>query len=113
MDQRNQFFIAHVFFLTALVFLLCAAVVVITRQRREWKPMLLALLPLSLIFLTAYLGKHWADAHQVVNIFYDGLMIYNTYYFWKVGQQLTFWFYILAVVSTALDFAMHFVIRPM
>jgi hypothetical protein len=113
MNQRDQFLIAHIFFLTALVFLLCAAVVVIIRQRRERKSMVLAFLPLALIFLTAYLGKHWASAHQVVNIFYDGLLIYNTYYFWKAEQRLTFWFYILAVVSTALDFAMHFVIRPM
>ncbi len=113
MDQRNQFLIAHIFFLTALVFLLCAAVVVIMRQRREGKPVVLAFLPLALIFLTAYLGKHWASAHQGVNIFYDGLLIYNTYYFWKAEQYLIFWFYILAVVSTALDFAMHFVIRPM
>ncbi len=107
----DQIFIAHIFFLTALVFLLGAAVVVISRQRREWKPMLLAFLPLGLIFLTAYLGKHWPSAHQVVNIFYDGLLIYNAYFFWKVVQPLTFWLYILAIVSTAMDFAMHFVIR--
>lgn len=111
MDQKDQFLIAHIFFLTALVFLLCAAGVVATRQWRDWKPLVLALLPLALIFLTAYLGKHWASARQVVNIFYDGLLIYNIYYFWKAEQRLTFWFYILAVVSTALDFAMHFVIR--
>lgn len=72
--------------------------------------MVLAFLPLALIFLTAYLGKHWTSAHQVVNIFYDGLLLYNTYYFWKAQQRLTFWFYILAVISTALDFAMHFVV---
>jgi uncharacterized membrane protein len=113
MDPRDQFFVAHVFFLTALIFLVCAAVVVLIRQRKEGKPMVLAFLPLGLIFLTAYLGKHIPTAHQVVNIFYDGLLLYNTYYFWKAQQRLTFWFYILAVVSTVLDFAMHFAIRRM
>ena len=113
MDQKNQFLIAHIFFFVALVFLLCAATVVIIRQRREWKPMLLAVLPLGLIFITAYLGKHSPVSHQVMNVFYDGLLIYNAYHFWNNGQLLTFWFYILAIIATALDFAMHFVIRMM
>lgn len=113
MDQSERFFIAHIFFFVALVFLLCAAAVVLKRQRTSWKPMLLAVLPLGLIFMTAYLGKHSPVSHQVLNIFYDGLLIYNAYYFWNIGQVLTFRFYVFAIVATALDFAMHFVIRMM
>ena len=111
--MTDRFFIAHIFFFVALVFLLCAAVVVLKRQRTSWKPMLLAVLPLGLIFMTAYLGKHSPVFHQVLNIFYDGLLIYNAYYFWNIGQVLTFWFYVFAIIATALDFAMHFVIRMM
>ncbi len=109
----DRFFIAHIFFLVALVFLLCAMVTVAVRQGREPKPMVLALLPLGLIFLTAYLGKNAPQWHQVNNIVYDGLLIYNAYYFFKSGQRLTFWFYLLAIAGTALDFAMHFVIRDL
>lgn len=109
----NRFLVAHLFFLAALIALIGAAAVVVRRQRREWKPMVLAFLPLGLIFLTAQVGKHFPDAHRLINIFYDGLLIYNAYYFWKAGQRLTFGYYLAAILATALDFAMHFVIRTM
>ena len=111
--MQAKFLISHLFFLTALLGLLGAAIVVVIRQRREWRPMVLAFLPLPLIFVTAYLGKNAPALHQVFNIFYDGLLLLNTWYFWKCAQRLTFWFYLIVVVSTALDFAMHFVIRAM
>ena len=107
----NRFFIAHIFFFVALIGLLCAAAVVFKRKRREWEPMVLSLLPLGLIFVTAYLGKNSPVSHQVVNIFYDGLLIYNAYYFWKANEKLIYASYIFAIAATALDFAMHFVIR--
>jgi uncharacterized membrane protein YozB (DUF420 family) len=109
--MTERFFLAHIFFLVAFVGLLGALIVVLKRQRREWKPMILSILPLALIFVTAYLGKNLPVSHQVVNVFYDGLLIYNAYYFWQVAQLLAFWFYIFAIVATVLDFAMHFVIR--
>lgn len=111
MDQSERFFLAHIFFFVALVGLLCAAVVVMVRQRHEKKPMMLVMLPLFLIFVTAYLGKHSPVSHQVMNLFYDGLLIYNAYTFWKAGQLLTLWLYGFAIIATGLDFAMHFVIR--
>jgi uncharacterized membrane protein YozB (DUF420 family) len=111
--MTNRFFVAHVFFLVAFAALVGAAAVVIQRQRRQWRPMLLAFLPLILIFVTAYLGKNSPASHQAVNIVYDGLLIYNAYYFFKAGQRLTFGFYVAAILATALDFAMHFVIRMM
>ena len=113
MTESNLFFVSHVFFLFAFFGLLCAIAVVVKQQRRQWRPMLLALLPLMLIFITAYLGKHAPTAHQVFNIFYDGLLIYNAYYFWSTFQYLTSYLYIFVIISTALDFAMHFVIRTM
>ena len=111
--MTNRFFIAHLFFLVAFLALVCAAGAVVIRRRREWKPMVLALLPLALIFVTAYLGKHAPTSHQAMNVFCDGLLVYNTYYFWKALEILTFWFYLSAVIATALDFAMHFAIRTM
>ena len=97
--------------MTAFLGLLAAAVVVLIRHRREWKPMALVFVPLVLIFVTAYLGKHAPTAHQVMNIIYDGLLFYNTYYFWKTPPRLIFGLYVFVLLSTALDFAMHFVIR--
>ena len=111
MTQTNLFFVSHIFFLFAFLGLLCAVVVVVKRQRYYWKPMFLAFLPLLLIFITAYLGKNAPTAHQAFNIFYDGLLIYNAYYFWSSLQRLTSFFYIFVIISTGLDFAMHFVIR--
>ena len=105
--------ISHLFFLTAFFGLLAAALLVLIRHRREWRPMVLVLLPLALIFVTAYLGKNAPAAHQVMNLFYDGLLLYNTYYFWGVPPRLIFWLYVFVLVSTVLDFAMHFVIRAM
>jgi uncharacterized membrane protein YozB (DUF420 family) len=107
----NRFFIAHIFFLVAFLALLGAAVLVLKRHWREWKPLTLAVLPLAMIFLTAYLGKNAPSAHQAVNVVYDALQIYNAYYFRKRGETTIFRFYIAAIVGTALDFAMHFVIR--
>ena len=109
--MSGRFFISHIFFLTAFVGLLSAVVVVLVRQHRQWQPMLLASLPLVFIFIIAYLGKHAPAAHQVANIFYNAILIYNAYYFWSSAQRLTYYFYMIAIISTGLDYAMHFVIK--
>lgn len=108
MDDR--FFISHVFFLTAFLGLVLAAAVVLFRLRKNYKALVLAFAPIVLIFVTAYLGKHLPWAHQVVNVFYDALLLYNAYFFWRAAQWAVFWLYAFVVVSTVLDFAMHFVI---
>ncbi len=106
----NQFFLAHLFFLVVFVVLVWALVVVV-RRRRAPKPLLLAVVPLILIFTTAFLAPKHPAAHQVVNFVYDGLLIYNAYFFWKSGPAPLGRLYLVAVVGTALDFAMHFVIK--
>ena len=116
MEQAEQagsgsaFFLAHIFFLVVFVVLVWAVVVVL-RRRPEPTPLLLSTFPLLLIFLTAYLGPRLPGAHQAVNILYDGLLIYNTVYFWKRGPMPLGLLYLTAVIGTVLDFAMHFVIR--
>ncbi|HEY5594585.1 MAG TPA: hypothetical protein VIL61_05430 [Nitrospiria bacterium] len=104
------FFIAHIFFLVVFVALIWALVVVI-RKRREPKALLLSILPLALIFITTYFATRLPAAHQVINLFYDGLLIFNAFYFWKTGPRPTGALYLASVIGTALDFAMHFVIR--
>ena len=111
--MSERFFIAHIFFLVAFVALIGAFTVVLRNQRKQWKPMLLALLPIALIFVTAQLGKYAPEYHRALNIFYDSLLVYNTYFFWKTAQPITFGFYLAALLATALDFAMHFVFRAM
>lgn len=106
------FFIAHIFFLVVFVVLIWALVVVILK-RREPKALLLSILPLALIFATTYFATRIPDAHQVINVFYDGLLIFNAVYFWKTGPRPTGALYIAAVIGTLLDFSMHFVIRMM
>jgi hypothetical protein len=106
------FFIAHIFFLVVFVVLIWALVVVI-RKRREPKALLLSILPLALIFATTYFATRIPAAHQAINIFYDGLLIFNAFYFWKTGPRPTGALYLAAVIGTALDFSMHFVIRMM
>jgi len=110
--MEYRFFVSHIFFLVAFLGLLCALITVVRRRNQHLKGLILVSLPVCLIFLTAYLGKHLPEAHRVLNIFYDALLIYNGYYFWSIGQRWAFIFYLIAIISTALDFAMHFVIRP-
>jgi hypothetical protein len=111
--MADQFLISHLFFLTALLGLLGALILTLAGKNRRGKSILLASLPIGLIFLTAYLGKHLPWSHHVVNVLYDGLMIYNAYYFFKSGPSSVFYCYGVALVSTVLDFAMHFVISAM
>jgi hypothetical protein len=111
--MANRFLISHLFFFTALLALLGALILALTAKNRRGKSILLAALPIGLIFLTAYLGKHLPWGHHVVNVVYDGLMIYNAYYFFKTGPVSVFYCYAAALVSTVLDFAMHFVISAM
>lgn len=106
------FFIAHVFFLVVLIALIWAIVVVI-KKRREPIALLLSILPLVLIFTTTYFATRLPAAHQVINLFYDGLLIFNAVYFWKTGPRPTGALYLIAVIGTLLDFSMHFVIRMM
>jgi hypothetical protein len=106
----GRFFLAHIFFLVVFVALVWALVMVLL-QRREGAPLLLAVIPLCLIFITAFLAPKFPWAHRTVNVVYDGLLLYNTYYFWRREPRLLRWLYLTAVVGTALDFAMHFVIR--
>lgn len=107
----DRFLIAHIFFFTAFMGLLGAAILVVKNHRHDWKSMVLVFLPMGLIFLTAYLGKTAPWAHQIVNLGYDILLIFNTAYFWKRREKTIFWLYVFAVFSTILDFAMHSVIR--
>ena len=106
------FFIAHIFFLVVFVALIWALVVVI-KKRREPKALILSILPIALIFITTYFATRIPAAHQVINIFYNALLIFNAVYFWKTGPRPTGALYLAAVIGTALDFAMHFVIRTM
>jgi len=106
------FFIAHLFFLVVFVALIWALVVVI-KKRREPKALILSILPLALIFITTYFATRVPTAHQVINLFYNALLIFNAFYFWKNGPRPTGGLYLAAVIGTALDFAMHFVIRMM
>jgi hypothetical protein len=106
------FFIAHLFFLVVFVALVWALVVVI-KKRREPKALVLSILPLALIFITTYFATRVPIAHQVINVFYNALLIFNAFYFWKTGPRPTGGLYLAAVIGTALDFAMHFVINRM
>jgi len=107
---EGRFFLAHLFFLVVFIALVWALVVVLLR-RRERTALLLAVVPLVLIFTTAFLAAKHPMAHQAVNIVYDGLLIYNAWFFWKSGPPPLGWLYLAAVIGTALDFAMHFVIK--
>ena len=100
----------HVFFLVVFVALV-AALIVVFLKRRQPLPLALVLLPLILIFTTAFLARPFPLAHQVINIFYDGLLIGNTIYFWRTGPPFTGPLYLVCVLGTALDFAIHFVIK--
>lgn len=104
------FFLAHIFFLVVFVALIWALAVVIWK-RHEPKALFLSVLPLVLIFATTYFATRVPTAHQAINIFYDGLLIFNAVYFWKAGPSPTGLLYLASVIGTALDFAMHFVIR--
>ena len=106
------FFIAHIFFLVVFIALIWALAVVI-KKRREPKALLLSILPLALIFITTYFATRLPAAHQAINLFYDGLLIFNAVYFSKTGPRPTGALYLAAVIGTALDFSMHFVIRMM
>ncbi|HUJ79740.1 MAG TPA: hypothetical protein VLY45_05430 [Nitrospiria bacterium] len=105
-----KFFLAHVFFFVVFVALVWALVVVLLR-RRERTAILLAVVPLVLIFTTAFLAPKHPMGHQAVNVVYDGLLIYNAWFFWRRGPSPLGWLYLAAVIGTALDFAMHFVIK--
>ncbi|MEW6325815.1 MAG: hypothetical protein AB1515_10570 [Nitrospirota bacterium] len=109
-DGSARFFLAHVFFLVVFVALVWALVMVVLHHRQP-APLLLAAVPLALIFVTAFLAPRLPAAHRAVNIVYDGLLIYNAYYFWASNPRALRWLYLAAVIGTALDFAMHFVIN--
>lgn len=106
----DVFFLAHVFFLVVFVALVWALVVVLVKRRRPL-PLALAILPLLLIFTTAFLAARFPVAHQIVNVGYDALLVFNAVYFWKPGPWPTGLLYLVSAIGTALDFAMHFVIR--
>jgi len=106
----QTFFLAHIFFLVVFVALV-AALVVVLAKRRQPLPLVLAVAPLILIFTTAFLARPFPLAHQIVNVFYDALLVGNAVYFGKTGPRPTGWLYLVCVLGTALDFAMHFVIR--
>jgi hypothetical protein len=110
----GRFFLAHLFFLVVFIALVWALVVILIndRQKRGHRAtILLAVMPLVLIFTTAFLAPKHPMGHQAVNVVYDGLLIYNAWFFWKRGPSPLGWLYLVAVIGTALDFAMHFVIR--
>jgi hypothetical protein len=108
--SRSVFFLAHVFFLVVFVALVAALVIVLVK-RRQALPLVLAILPLILIFTTAFMARPFPTAHQIINIFYDALLVFNTVYFWRTGPRFTGPSYLVCVLGTALDFAMHFVVK--
>jgi len=111
---EGRFFLAHLFFLVVFIALVWALVVILLRSRKgtaDRTAILLAVIPLALIFTTAFLAPKHPMGHQAVNVVYDGLLIHNVYYFWKRGPFPLGWLYLAAVIGTALDFAMHFVIK--
>jgi hypothetical protein len=105
----QTFLLAHVFFLVVFMALVAALVVVLIARRKPL-PLLLVILPLGLIFATAFLARPFPLAHQIVNIGYDALLIFNTVYFWRTGPRFVGPLFLVCVFGTALDFAMHFVI---
>jgi hypothetical protein len=106
----QTFFLAHIFFLVVFMALM-AALVVILITRRQPVPLTLAILPLVLIFVTVLLARPFPLAHQIVNIGYDALLVFNTVYFWKNGPRFTGPLYLVCVLGTAADFAIHFVVN--
>jgi len=107
--NSHIFIQAHIFFLVVLVALVWALVVVI-RKRPEPKALIFSVLPLVLIFVTTYFATRVPIAHQVINIFYSVLLIFNAVYFWKTGPSPTGTLYLVSVIGTALDFSMHFIV---
>lgn len=108
--DAQTFFLAHVFFLVVFMALVAALVVVLI-TRRQPVPLGLAILPLVLIFATAFLARPFPLAHQIINVFYDALLVFNAIYFWRTGPRFTGPLYLVCVLGTALDFAMHFVVK--
>lgn len=106
----EAFFLAHIFFLVVFIALVWALVIVLVKRRRPL-PLALAILPLALIFTTAFLAQPFPLAHQIINVGYDALLVFDAVYFWKTGPWPTGLLYLVSVIGTALDFAMHFVIR--
>lgn len=106
----QTFFRAHIFFLVVFVALVAALVIVLVK-RRQPLPLILVILPLILIFTTAFLARPFPMAHQIINIVYDALLVGNTIYFWRTGPRFVGLLYLVCVLGTALDFAMHFVIK--
>lgn len=106
----QTFFLAHIFFLVVFMALVAVLVVVLI-TRRQPVPLGLAILPLVLIFTTVLLARPFPLGHQIVNIFYDALLVFNTVYFWRNGPRFTGPLYLVCVLGTALDFAMHFVVK--
>jgi len=51
------------------------------------------------------------DAHQLINIGYDALLVFDAAYFWTTGPRSTGALYLASVAGIPVDFAMHFVIR--
>jgi heme A synthase len=108
-SNPTLFFLAHIFFLVVFVALIWALVVVI-RKRREPRALILSIAPIALIFITTYFATRVPIAHQVINIFYNALLIFNAVYFWKHGPSPTGPLYLTSVIGTILDFAMHFIV---
>ena len=106
----QTFFLAHIFFLVVFMALVAALVVVLITRRKSL-PLFLVILPLGLIFVTVMLARPYPLAHQIVNIGYDALLIFNTVYFWRNGPRFVGPLFLVCVIGTGLDFAMHFVIK--
>jgi hypothetical protein len=106
----QTFFLAHIFFLVVFMALMAALMVVVIARRKPL-PLLLVILPLGLVFATAFLARPFPMAHQIVNIGYDALLVFNTVYFWRAGPRFVGPLFLVCMLGTALDFAMHFVIK--
>jgi hypothetical protein len=77
---------------------------------KDWRYWFLFVLPLILIFLTAYLGRTSKAYHRVINIIVDGIIIFNAYYFYTKKDRATAYIYIVALIAIFLDFFIHGII---
>jgi len=96
------------------VIVLAALISAIVRLKRSgkgtkqgWRSLLLAFL---FYVLTFALGR-WRWLHMPLSNIAELFMLYNVYYFFKQKQKDIAWCNVIALVSIAIDFALHFVLK--
>lgn len=75
--------------------------------RREWIPLLLALI---FYFLTFALGR-WRWLHMPMSNIAELIILYNAFYFFRKGRRDIAWLNIIALLAILLDFALHYILR--